>query len=694
MKLILIISLLFLSGSSLWSAPVADPGAERTLRTGVATQITAAASTGSPTAWLWELGGDCPIGTTLSADDIEAPTLTIPSFGQCSVTLTVTDAMMASDDATVIIGAVPADASGNVDLAAIASHLPSFFGKLIRYGASPWPYSDRNNIEMADFYGGRLTTHTPNLPEWETALAGTIAVTESGTTITGTGTAFQTDFCGGDTTPDALDGDNSKIVVWVSATDRRDYNVVSCDSQTSMTISSEGTGYMRATASGLQYARWRYVGTWINGSNNVNYYDNVMAFYSLYYRTGMVRFRDFARDLADSWWSSPSVNQGTARNDVNGNYLSARVVSLTGLMLRALDGQSGMWDGIKLYLDRSKDTITARTAIVDIREDAYDLAFVSFGAIHHPTEATRDTYIAAITDVLDDVWEPLQQPDGNWVNLFYGVASWNGQAGTMSVTNGSATVTGSGTSWSVNDDTGSAGNWFLVCYVNPPASPADCDSTAYEFTINSSTSITLASNYAGTTNGTRYFQFNNLVGFGSQPFQMGIVGTAMSLAYRATADVRARQFTIDTAVWLKDYGYYAAQRGLFYNRGMPCEPDPSIIANCNNSTGGGSNPSNSRFLNGEVLRSISEAYLLNGAAALKTFGDDLFSAALGADGGTGSDASYALELDDYAASPKPKNFGFFYGFGNSASWPAATAANVATTSIGGGVSISGGATIR
>jgi len=42
----------------------------------------------------------------------------------------------------------------------------------------------------------------------------------------------------------------------------------------------------------------------------VNYYDNVAAFYALYYRSGIIDYLNAARKLADRFWECPEIDRG------------------------------------------------------------------------------------------------------------------------------------------------------------------------------------------------------------------------------------------------------------------------------------------------------------------------------------------------------------------------------------------------
>jgi hypothetical protein len=154
---------------------------------------------------------------------------------------------------------------------------------------------------------------------------------------------------------------------------------------------------------------------------------------------------------------------------------------------------------------------------------------------------------------------------------------------------------------------------------------------------------------------------------------VGILGKAAAIAYAATGNDAARSVLMDSVAWLYKVGYRSSTRGLYYGRRYPpCEPSPDTAPNC--SFGPATDPAvvaSDRYLNGEVIGAISEAYRVSGFSWLKDFGDNLTSATFGKAGGPGTDGRYVNELDETVQMNKAKNFGFFFGFGDSPSWLAA-----------------------
>src|ERR1035441_1177756 len=65
--------------------------------------------------------------------------------------------------------------------------------------------------------------------------------------------------------------------------------------------------------SGLSYAadnQYAPVWGWAQSAAPGNYYDNVAAYYALYYRSGIDDYLTAARALADRFWESPMIDRG------------------------------------------------------------------------------------------------------------------------------------------------------------------------------------------------------------------------------------------------------------------------------------------------------------------------------------------------------------------------------------------------
>lgn len=187
------------------------------------------------------------------------------------------------------------------------------------------------------------------------------------------------------------------------------------------------------------------------------------------------------------------------------------------------------------------------------------------------------------------------------------------------------------------------------------------------------TKLILDRPYEGESALGQLYQMSVLVGFGVQPFTLGILSSAFAYAYEATGDQLAKQYVLDIAHWLRRYGIRKSSRGLYYARLFPpCEPEPDSAPNC--VYGPASDPAvvdGERYLIGEVAKAFTNAYMISADPDLRETGDRLIGAALGKLGGPESDSDYVRELDQTIQADKAKNFGFWFGFGAVPTWPAA-----------------------
>ncbi len=601
-----------------------------------------------------------------SGQSTAQPTVSGLVFGTYKFQLTVTDSSGASSQCSVAHGAVATDDNGVVRVA--DPRIAKLLGPLMRWGASPWPWFDDRHKAFADFFGGLQSSEY--LDYWNTAQVGTVSIAHDGTAVIGSGTNLQTLFCDGGSTT------NGKfIVVWYvvgAGTGRHSYSVASCTDETHITLGGGTWGTFEETAqTGVQFSTETEAqrGTWIGGSTNVNYYDNVMAFYSLYYRTGLTVYRDYARTLADRWWTHPNMDEG--RTVGQSRTVVPRLTGFTGLVARALDGRPEMWDGLLAIAANDVSGQSGTGEIYDIRESGYSLSHLALVALLHPDSGTRATYVGHLETALTDLWGTNQQANGQWRNYSWGIGPPNGYPGTATVTHGSATVVGVDTTWGATFCTGNA---FWIAYTLGASVP-DGDPVAYTCARVSNTEITLDRPYEGTSASGRGWEFNNLVGWGTQPFMMGIVGTAMNWSYEALhaggskLAPTVKNYVLDGAAWLTNYGYSPTTRGLYYGRDFAnCEPISPSTPNC-----GSENNAAGRFLNGEAMNVFSAAYLLSGNAAYKTQGDQMFSAMWAhSEGEIGYDGiDLGAELDYALSVKKAKDFGFVWGIGLGSAWPAA-----------------------
>jgi len=717
--------------------PVVSVVAPTTVRTNTAASITGTCLSNEDdpacTVFWAQVGG--PALGRWTGQTTLTPTFTGPRFGQYDLRVQAsTSTQIASTD--LALGAVATDASGAVVVP--DADINAIIGPIIRSGANPWDWYDTRDVYSGQFQIDQQTGANGALAfwsreNWATNLAGTISVTNGSEVITGSGTQFQTDFCGGpgNTTPASTYNQiyiKYEMAEYPASTTLARYNVVTCTSQTSMTVNA-AWGHASGTQSGLNYARAdaALAGFWTNTNTPGNYYDNVLAFYIMYYRTGLTKYRDAARNLARGWWEGPFYGRGKNYDTaaLGGNFVSAgpaRGQAITGLILWALDTGENIWPGLVYVMDYQRDVgwgffntrswDPALISVGDLREQAYLVAAYSLYARFAmtspgvPDAATRATYRQYVKDYVNLLLEPLQHPTGEW--RWVSVQNLN-VSGTpyVTVTNGSTSVSLTGTTWSagnfcVNDcDAGAyqAWLWFFTARSNselPGKQNSDLggDTVLYKFTSVTSTTGTLDRPYEGTS-GDKGMVASSLAGFGNQPFMQAImVGALGTYAYDTltfygdTAEAtKARTMAALGAQWLRSSdaynaaGYYLYGGSLFLN----CAAAPTSTG-CAGDT----------VLNGEGMKGLTAVHLAAPSSDTLTQGDNWYNAIWCKPTGgftcpIASFGTYGNYIDDIGVSGAFMNnpvdpltnkwFGFFFGYGGGASWPVARAGGLAPADV-------------
>jgi hypothetical protein len=688
-----------IGGSFAYSAtpiypPACNAGNSQTFRAGYPAQVSGAGSYpldgGSTLTYTWqELSG--PSQAIWSNQNSVQPGLNGLVAGTYIFQLAVRDNSGQSSVCTVKTGAVAGD--NNAVTITGNTAVGTLLGPVIRYGANPWPWYDDRHTAAAKIQIANMDAYYADY--WNTAASGTITVTANSAIVTGSGTSFTTTFCNGGAGP-TTPKPGAAVIVWYPTnnpqapgeTGRRLTNVVSCQSDTQLTLwkpwfsdTAPGTGLSYTEQDNGNLTAWGYNG------GPANFYDNVAAFYSLYYRSGIDDYLIAARRLADRFWTSPQVDRGTSFN-LNGSNVAwpARSASILGLVLRALDGRSDMWPGLEKifafyqsYLDLYD--ITFGPGIWDTREEAYHLATVSYCALVDPNPSVVSSCQSSLSRSFANVWTPFRLSDGSWGNLYYSV----GWTGSVSLTTGSASVVGTGTGWT--SDVNGQVIWFTDSTTVPSLAVQNSggDTATYTATFVDATHIMLDRPYTGAT-GTHGWAVGNGggVGWGAQPYMMGIMATAFDFAAKALAgadpanSALAHSYNVAAANWIKTYGYWPLQKGLYYFANTANCQAP--IADTNTFCTGGNNASQARTLSAEVIRGVGAAYVASGDTALRDFGDTLFSAMFSkpGTGGPNPDGSYLGDLEDGSGfymtgippiGQAPKWFGLFFGFGDGAAWP-------------------------
>lgn len=508
-------------------------------------------TTDTPLTYFWQAPVWTTAAPTFSTRTASATSVTIPTAQTVTVRLRVTDGIGQAGVGDYTVGSVATDAN-SVVIQSDAT-ITQVLGQNLRSGAAPWTWFDQKEQAVAN----AIIATRPAF-EGNATLTGTVAVTNGSSTLTGTGTDFAGEF--------ACDGSDNIVLHYPidgggGATGRRTYVVTSC-AGTSMGIYPAYDA--SSNASGVQFGRLTNAenASWLNGSNNWNYYDAVTALYRLYYRTGDTTYRTQARSLADAWWQYPidgcrawEYGQGTWQ-------LQPRIMAVMGLMLRANDGRPEIWTQLMncvsvpyTNLLSNRYAFQPNQDIAEIREQGYAFLFTVLASILNPDAPTRATW-AANADLARDYFIANQTGYGGWTfslganQNYYGSGNfpWQGfplmqamrlegsptalaslkayvdyiiaegidlsndggfyedsyftwcpdysaeRTGTVTATNGSASVTGSGTLFQTQ----------YACNGTDTIAIQDSSGFRRGYTVAScasETAMTLATTYAGSTEG-------------------------------------------------------------------------------------------------------------------------------------------------------------------------------------------------
>lgn len=705
--------------------PVCNAGSQQSFRAGYGGHLDGSGSTpldggttlsyvwqqvSGPSKVKWSSQSRSPVGSAPMAHTLAQPEITGLIAGSYTFQLTVTDGSGQSSQCTLDDGAVATD---NNDV--VITNNPAvdtLLGPMIRFGANPWPWFDNRHKAEADMQISTMDQYYGAY--WDVADPGTITVTAGSQTVTGAGTSFTTLFCQGPSSPNTPSG--VELVTWyptgiAGQTGRRQIGVASCQSDTQLTLTSAWTNDV-AGGSGLSYGDNSNRQAWSYSSAPANYYDNVAAFYALYYRSGIVDYLNAARKLADRFWECPQIDRG-ASFVINGSadMFPGRSVSAMGLVLRALDGRPDMWAGLHkiwdyfghVYIGGSGpgydnyDVVYGGGGLWDQREVAYHLAMISYCALYDTDPGYQSKCKGWVSGAIAGLFTQKKFPDGGWPNLVAQYYSWTTPPTTVTLTQGSTAVIGSGTSWSAGQFAIVAGMPPYMWFTNSssvPASNADGDLVFYNPAFVDATHLMLDRPYGGVT-GTHGWVLSTdsvdtpFLGYGSQPFMEGILGTAFDFAAKAIADTDplnsalAHSYNVSVANWLRRYGYWPLMKSLYYGAQFVNCQEP--IPEGNNPCTGDLDAADARVLNAESIRAVMAAYANNQDPGLKDFADLLFNAMWAKPNTcpTGSticvaDGTYVSAYDDgqsyMTGTPPtgkaPKYFGMAWGYSGLSAWPA------------------------
>ena len=685
--------------------PICNAGAMQSFRSGYSGTLNGIGSTpldgGSTLTYLWSQSSGPTV--IFSSTTISQPTLTSIVNGSYTFALTVTDGSSQQSSCAINDGAVTTDNNGVVITG--NSAVDTLIGPLLQYGKSPWPWYDNRAKADADVQIAHMDSYYGAW--WNTADAGTITVTQGSSTVTGIGTSFKATFCGGGTT-----GVNGLVVWYLTGNSlvpgergRRGVGVTSCTSDTLLTLSGIFANDISG-GSGLSYGDDTLSGTWNYNSAPANYYDNVVAFYSLYYRSGIIDYLNAARKLADRFWTCPNTDRGESyvlapnTDSTNGAWPN-RSTAMMGLVLRALDGHSEMWPGLYKISSLANYQLSPGSfpgnqtpMLWDVREVAYELAEVSYCALDDVDPTRKSTCQGWVNTAITNYFTSHRFANGSWQD-FSGVYDL---ATSVYLTHGSTAVTGTGTTWTSAQFqpyiTLLPVIWFTSNPSALPTSNSGGDSTFYTPTWVDGTHLKLDRPYEGTT-GTHGWMLGStsllpIVGYGALPYMEGLLAESFDLAAQSIAtsypasSLLAHSYSLDAAQWIMTTGYRAAIKSVYYAAGYVNCQAPITEVGGNNPCTNNFGEDDGRVIGTEAIGGIARAYAYSGNSSLKTFVDTLYNG-LWAKPGTcpgGSpcvpDGYYGQSWDDGGwymigtppVGKAPKWFGQMAGFPGLASWPA------------------------
>jgi len=622
-------------------APHADPGGTQTIRAGQELKLDGqgsfSANEAGPLTYFWQQVSGPLIGAFALRGAAAPSVLRLDLAGTYEFRLTVSDGTGLSSSATVKVGVVATD---DTDVVIFPnSRLEKIIGPVTRSGVSPWPWYDIAERANGDLIGPAVTAPA----QGQNPMDGTITLSPGSgqpgevhnVTITGTDTHFTTDFAPGDliwawwNTPEEGPG-----------TGRALFTVSTITDDTHITTSSYYHYLPGGTFTDIQYSKprglelspWAYGGL---ATDTWNFYDVALALYRLYYRTGIDSYRDYARNLADKWWT-----YGTDHGYEN--RLLWIFKSMAGLMARAEDGRPELWDGIASHLSTKTSFKTAASPIpadteLDLRERGYELEYDSLVAMLHPNAATRATFCTYVANAVNNVYFPTQRADGSWPSNpyagnagypyggegmfpFHAGVTMNGLAYAYEVLadpNGCNNATTAGTAKTVLKKAldfvyqqGRGANRGLYYSVNFYANGQPPQSTSGAGTVTGAAGAT-----ALTGSGTAFATFFACNGTD----YIGI--DSIRKVFKVLDCPSATSMTLDAAL-------PSAVTGSTYKRApaMPTDCAPSSATYCEGAPG-------DRSLINTMTGAYGHFYHLTGEETYKNYGDELFSAAYGGSGG-------------------------------------------------------------
>lgn len=377
--------------------------------------------------YAWSQVNGPATATITNGNTADATATGLTKFGQYEFRLTVTDKKGRQNASTLQLGVVTVRGDNNCLVSDVPENVQYLIGPLTPWGSScdPWPWYD-----IAEVANANVLMKTFSIPHTASNKAnpGTISIDTkvNPPTITGSGTHFTHDCAGMSYAPKTPSCDNAFVWVWWNAeggiANGRFVDAIKVIDDTHARFVDyyylppppyTDLHYSIANPVDIQ-TPYAIAQNGLGGSYSWNYYDNVIAFYRLYYRTGITAYLNHARALADAWWIY-ALGYG-----YNSAPAFPRLLGIPGMMVRALDGHPERWPGIARKVGAGPIGIPP-PGTTDPREAGYGTDFVSLEAALDPSltsdPAKQAKYCAFVSSSINSFW-PAVLKTGYGQNLY------------------------------------------------------------------------------------------------------------------------------------------------------------------------------------------------------------------------------------------------------------------------------------
>ncbi len=158
------------------------------------------------------------------------------------------------------------------------------------------------------------------------------------------------------------------------------FGVTACLSNTELFIRG-GLEAVGGAQTNKQYSRLRQYWMTQGGNGTPNFYDEVLANYAMYFRSGWTKAREAARKIGDNWVKQPLFDEGWGIGTS-----TPRNVSMAGVVAGTmLDGREQNWYAIRKMAQTGANKINV-SCDDDVRETAYMMMWLAFAAMFDPLD--------------------------------------------------------------------------------------------------------------------------------------------------------------------------------------------------------------------------------------------------------------------------------------------------------------------